>query len=289
MPPETSAAPSPTAVEQEAEYSNLPPSTLIEDAHTQLSLIFNSANKSEREAGSDDLSLIVYCPLEGGESVVDSVVEELARRTEAEVQTVDLVECISKQPGEYWKTSEPTEIDKPDLKLDSSSSDNSDDSDSGSDSDSDPDSDNGNKKPSGYFKMRKPIDISKLTSLIETTIARHADHAPRSENRLENCRRIIYLRDVGFMATFAPACYHKVISTVHERLSRETDTSGVSRPVSTAVIIGCSPLLVPGGMFQKAPPKKKPESPNPSSGLFSLLQSLRSNLESLAELISQSP
>ncbi|KAG8708783.1 hypothetical protein FRC11_006183 [Ceratobasidium sp. 423] len=277
MPPEIVETPSVIPGEPQTEYSNLPPPSLIDDIQTQLSVIFNSSaaqhrgKKSKAGAGTNDLSLVVYCPLEGGESVVDSTVQELARGTNATVQTIDLVQLIGKQPGTYWKNVSTSDMDEEDGSASESEKSSSDSSDSNSDDE--------DGKPAGYFKMRKPIDVTKLASLTEVAIAPHSNNVPCLDNQPGTDRRIIYLRDIGFMATFAPECYRNIVATVYEQQLRGSATSGASHSVPTVVIIGASPLLVNRGLFQKEPPKKKSSSRDSSPGILSLLKSLRSQLE----------
>ncbi|CUA67682.1 hypothetical protein RSOLAG22IIIB_07529 [Rhizoctonia solani] len=269
---ETSEALAGNAVKREADYSNLPSSSLIDDANTQLSIIFNSsmAQYKGSESQYSNFSLIVYCPLEGGESVIDSTVHELAQRSKAVVQTIDIVQYINKQPGAYWKDSETNG----DAGLEAEKN-SGDDSDSGADDDND--------KPSGYFKMRKPLDSAKLSSLIETTLTADPENAPELDTQLKLSRHIIYLRDFGFMATFSPECFSKVISAICEQQLCQPESTDASNRILTAIIIGASPLPTYRGMFQKPPPKDKSSSQNSCCDLESLLETLNAKLKALTE------
>ncbi|ELU39244.1 hypothetical protein AG1IA_06726 [Rhizoctonia solani AG-1 IA] len=89
-----------------ADRPGLPSESLIADAHTRLSLIFNSFVGQHRVSGSqgtNGLALVLYCPLEGGEYVIDATVHELAQRSEATVTTIDLAQLINEKPRSFWE------------------------------------------------------------------------------------------------------------------------------------------------------------------------------------------
>ncbi|KDN33481.1 hypothetical protein RSAG8_13427, partial [Rhizoctonia solani AG-8 WAC10335] len=214
---------------QDLEQS-LPPASLIEDAHTQLTLIFNSPTPQcptdpKCDTPTNQSSLVLYCPIEGGERIIDATVQELARRVGAAVTTIDVVQQINEQAGSFWKASGDDET--------STCSESK---------------DNG----AGYFKMDELISTTKLVKSIEAALLRSDVPEPKAE--CASHRNIVYLRDFGFLATFSPACYGKILSAVQKSLPGIDDNTGVL--ISTALIIGASPLLVKGGLFQKGATKK---------------------------------
>ncbi|KAJ1307083.1 hypothetical protein OPQ81_001202 [Rhizoctonia solani] len=216
-------SPIPTTV-QDHEEPSLPPTSLIDDAHTQLSLIFTSSapyriNEPKSGTGVNEPSLILYCPIEGGESIIDAAVHELALRSGATVKTIDMAQCISKQPWHFWQASgnEGNNSYAP-----------------------------RNNRSLGYFKIDEPISATKLVKVIKRELYQ-PDAAPKLASQDSSNRRIVYLRDFGFSATLAPVCYGKVLSAVQKPLLGTDDNAHVS----TAVILGASPLLVQGGLFQR--------------------------------------
>ncbi|CAE6439679.1 unnamed protein product [Rhizoctonia solani] len=239
------------------EHSSLPPDSLVHDALTHLSSIFNSsaskgtsASKFNTGAVVNDPALILYCPIEGGEEVIDVTVSALASKTHASLQTIDVLKLINEQPGSFWRDmSEPRTDDG-----------------NGSDSGS------GDNKATGYFKMQEPINATKLLGLIDTAISQ-PDSSPELECQPEEQRRIVYVRDFGFLATFAPACYHKILNATSQPKSSSIGDNEKASP-STAVILGASPLLIKGGLFQTEQSKKRARRDS-SPGLFSLFMSLK--------------
>ncbi|KAG8699758.1 hypothetical protein FRC11_013489, partial [Ceratobasidium sp. 423] len=88
--------------------SNLPLASLLDDAQALLSYILNSSvaqfETAEPKWGTEanESSLILYCPIEGGEAVIDVTVHELARRVNAIVKTIDIVQLINGQRAGFW-------------------------------------------------------------------------------------------------------------------------------------------------------------------------------------------
>ncbi|CAE6460408.1 unnamed protein product [Rhizoctonia solani] len=244
---------------QDTDCSSLPPTSLIDDAYTQLSLILNSSAAQcdpPESNGLDERTVILYCPIEGGESVVDATIQELSRKANATVETLDLVRIISELPGSFWRDA-PTSSD-----------------DTGDHSDPE------KSHEAGYFQMHDPLDSSKLIKLIGKILSSNSESDAKSDSEIY--RRIVYIRDFGFLATFAPTCYKKVIETVHSHTSLSVGGDQPTR-VSTVVILGASPLLIKDGLFQKSEPKK-PTRRDSSPDIFSLLKkSLISKPESLSE------
>ncbi|CAE7145173.1 unnamed protein product [Rhizoctonia solani] len=207
-------------------HSNLPPDSLIGDAHTRLSLIFQSyasprMNEAKCRNDANDPSLLLYCPIEGGEGVIDATVKELALRTCASVKTIDILQLIREQPRSFWN-------DPP----------------ASGPEDGDPPSRSESGEECGYLKMSHAVPATKIAQLVDSMIQRN--DVPEGEGNPVPPRRIIYIRDFGFLATFAPACYKKIIASVRREQMDNGETN-----VPTAVILGSSPLLIGGSLFQK--------------------------------------
>ncbi|KDN34691.1 hypothetical protein RSAG8_12240, partial [Rhizoctonia solani AG-8 WAC10335] len=230
---------------------SLPSASLIEDAHTQLTRIFNSPipqcpTEPKCDTPTNQSSLILYCPIEGGESIIDSTVQELARRAGAAVTTIDIVQQINEREGNFWKASGDDETDTCPESKDSNGA--------------------------GYFKMDELISTTKLIKSIEAALLRSDVPEPKFEPASH--RNIVYLRDLGFLATFSPACYGKILSVIQKSLPGIDDNTGVL--ASTALILGASPLLVRGGLFQKGATK----GPAGGDTSFDLFRSLYTSTKS---------
>ncbi|KAF8676821.1 AAA protein [Rhizoctonia solani] len=246
-----------------ADRPGLPSESLIADAHTRLSLIFNSFVGQHRVSGSqgtNGLALVLYCPLEGGEYVIDATVHELAQRSGATVTTIDLAQLINEQPRSFWEDASKSSQDK----------------ESNSDSKSKPESAN----DTGYFKMHEPITSNRICDLVDMAI-REPSGDPTVGDTSEKHRRIVYVRDFGFLATFAPECYKRIVKDSQDQVDGDTGSTELGK-TSITVILGASPLLVKDGLFQKSDPRtltRRDSSPD----LMSLLTSRRSKPETKPE------
>ncbi|KAG8706653.1 hypothetical protein FRC11_008060, partial [Ceratobasidium sp. 423] len=243
------------------------PDSVFEDALTKLSLLFNSSvahsmAESQSETCGNELSLILYSPIEGGEDVIDTAVQLIAERINASVKIIDIVQLVNEQPRSFW-----TDLPK-----------------YGDDQESESNSGEENNQAAGYFNMQEPINHAKLFELVDSASLR-SDGASEVARQPESNRHIVYIRDFGFLATFAPTCYSKIMDTVLQRRS-ESEAGGDSQAtnVHTAVILGASPLLIKGGLFQKEESKKRSRrDSSPDSAFLSFLRSLQSAGQSSSE------
>jgi hypothetical protein len=87
---------------------SLPPPEIFEEAlnnlhitlhpQTQHRACYPSASSSPIEP-----TLALYCPIEGGEYIIDETVRELARRTRSEVVVLDAVQLAAGEWGHFGK------------------------------------------------------------------------------------------------------------------------------------------------------------------------------------------
>ncbi|CAE6434069.1 unnamed protein product [Rhizoctonia solani] len=245
-------------------HSNHLLASAFDDALTQLSQIFNSSAahgtaEPQSETSVNQPALILYSPIEGGEGVIDLTVKLMAESTDAFVKEIDILQLVSEQPKSFW-----TDLSKAE-------------GNEGSESDSDSEDNNA----AGYFNMQEPINNAKLSKLVDSAISKSNNPSEVGEQPKSN-RHIVYIRDFGFLATFAPTCYKRIVDTVLQR--RSQDGNDKPAEISTAVILGASPLLIKGGLFQKESSKKRgrrDSSPGPS--FMSFLMSLRPESQSNSE------
>ncbi|KAF8580891.1 AAA-domain-containing protein [Ramaria rubella] len=105
----------------------LPPPELLQEAlnnllitlhpQTQHRATYNSQNGSPIEP-----TLAIYCPIEGGDYVVDETIRELARRTRAEVVVLDTIEIAAGEWGAFGKAAAAIHLPENPLHLSSSPS-----------------------------------------------------------------------------------------------------------------------------------------------------------------------
>lgn len=88
--------------------TTLPPPELFEDALTNLHIALHPQTQHRAAYSSPagppvEPTLALYCPVEGGEYVLDETVRELARRTGAEVLVIDSVHLAAGEWGHFGK------------------------------------------------------------------------------------------------------------------------------------------------------------------------------------------
>lgn len=88
--------------------SDLPPPEILEEALNKLLITLHPQvqHRGAYPSGGDSLvepTLGLYCPIEGGEYVIDATVRELARKTGAEVLVLDSVQLAAGESGQFGK------------------------------------------------------------------------------------------------------------------------------------------------------------------------------------------
>ncbi|CAE6482519.1 unnamed protein product, partial [Rhizoctonia solani] len=135
---------------------------------------------------------------------------------------------------------------------------------------------NGATKPSGsktrtesmgYFRMDEPINMSRLVLLVERAVTSQYQSLAEADSQPDPPRLLVYLRDFGFLATFAPVCYRKIISSIRNQQSSRFSPHS-SRNIPTAVILGASPLLTKTGLFQTEATRNRSRDRSLYSWLF---------------------
>jgi hypothetical protein len=86
----------------------LPPTEIFSDALTSLLVALhpqtqNRATYASAAGAPVEPALALYCPIEGGDYVVDETVRELARRTGADVLVIDAVQLAAGEWGSFGK------------------------------------------------------------------------------------------------------------------------------------------------------------------------------------------
>jgi len=88
--------------------SALPPPELLQDALINLLITLHPQTQHRATYASPNGSpveptLALYCPIEGGDYVIDETVRELARRARAEVVVLDTIEVAAGEWGAFGK------------------------------------------------------------------------------------------------------------------------------------------------------------------------------------------
>lgn len=88
--------------------SALPPPDVFQEALTNLHITFHpqTQNRAAWPSNSSPLvepTLALYCPIEGGDYIIDETVRELGRQTGAEVVVLDAVQLAAGECGQFGK------------------------------------------------------------------------------------------------------------------------------------------------------------------------------------------
>jgi hypothetical protein len=99
---------SPDADGSVADASALPPPEILEEALTNMRVAFHpqtqhKATYATADGPPNEPTLALYCPVEGGDYIVDETVRELARRTGSEVVVLDAVQLAAGEWGQFGK------------------------------------------------------------------------------------------------------------------------------------------------------------------------------------------
>lgn len=102
-----------TSTASDPQNLNLPPSEIFEDALDNLHVTFHPktqhrATYTPQDGGSTvEPTLALYCPIEGGDYVIDETVKELARRVGADVVVLDCVQLAAGSAGHFGQGASP--------------------------------------------------------------------------------------------------------------------------------------------------------------------------------------
>ncbi|XP_006458194.1 hypothetical protein AGABI2DRAFT_199581 [Agaricus bisporus var. bisporus H97] len=258
--------------------TTLPPPEVFEEAlhHLHITLHPQTQHRAVYPSTSGppvEPTFGLYCPIEGGDYIIDATVRELARRTNAEVLVIDAVQLAAEEWGQFGKAASSLQLPKSPLHFSMSSGSSS----SGRREDMDEDDDYGS--PAAYSppqqmtltllaspmqgrslmtpppSRRTASPPSKIKAFFDALVNTPSKQEETSSSSVSSERpRFIYVRDFPTLAASADIWYPPLLSAVRSRrrgpISRPT--SAISRPMT--IIFGMTPPLLPG-----ASPSPPPE------------------------------
>ncbi|KAJ6502610.1 hypothetical protein C8R45DRAFT_1191925 [Mycena sanguinolenta] len=199
-------------------------------------------------------TLALYCPIEGGDYVIDATVRELARRTNAEVLVLDTAQLAAGEWGAFGKAANSLQLPRNPLHFRAPQPSNSRPS---SNEEEEEDSEQSSipfsppqmtltvlnpATPSGrVVSARRSGPPSKIEIFFETLV-----NTPSPDESEQNPRpRLIYIRDFPTLAPSSSAWYPPLVSSVRARRRKDItrSTSTITHPVT--IVFGISPPLVP--------------------------------------------
>ncbi|TFK76524.1 AAA-domain-containing protein, partial [Pluteus cervinus] len=258
--------------------TELPPPQILQEALNNLHLTLHphTQHRATYPGSSDSLvepTLALYCPIEGGEYVIDATVWEMARKTGSEVVVIDAAHLAAGEWGHFGQAASSIQLPRNPLHFHANPS--------ASDSDSAQEAFDGDEEPdsSPFFQpsqmtlvmapspsnnraiissSRRSSPPSRIKVFFDSLVNTPSKSPPSTA---KNRPRLIYIRDFPTLAASAPTWYPPLLSAVRQRrrgpISRPT--SPINNPIT--IIFGMTPSIVP--------PPSIPS--NGSSGIMGML------------------
>ncbi|GJJ12095.1 hypothetical protein Clacol_006336 [Clathrus columnatus] len=282
----------------------LPPPELLQEALNNLLIAFHPqtqhrATYSTQNGLPVEPTLALYCPIEGGDYVIDETVRELARQTGAEVVVLDTVEIAAGEWGAFGKAATAVHLPENPLHLSSpthipsspvsNSSRSVDDEEMAEDDDvvEPPHIIINASQPFSFSQLGIPtsrparagIVISRRTppskakaffdDIVNVPSPAAASNGEgTSSPPLRSPPRIIYIRDYPLLASTSSSWFSSLVASV--RAHRQGPLSRPTSPIA-------SPIMIVFGITPPIVPLKPSSSLGIPNGLFNLLMNRRSN------------
>ncbi|KAJ3937082.1 MAG: hypothetical protein NXY57DRAFT_983043 [Lentinula lateritia] len=224
-------------------------------------------------AQSEEPTLALYCPIEGGDYIIDSTVVELARRTGSEVLVLDAVQLAAGEWGYFGPAASSLKLPRNPLHFASSGpSSNKSSSMSSYSEDFDEDEPEFSPPRQMMFTVMAPLRRGSSTTVIKSKRAAPPSkvkvffdslvNLPSNSTGPVSRPRIIYIRDFPTLASTASAWYPYLRDAVSQRRKGPMTRSSSPVPNPITIVFGMSPPLFP--------PPDRPMHPT-GSGVLSLL------------------
>ncbi|KAJ7709967.1 hypothetical protein B0H17DRAFT_1030021 [Mycena rosella] len=246
----------------------LPPPEIFDEALHNLHITLHPQTQHRATYASPigpllEPTLALYCPIEGGEYVIDATVRELARRTDAEVLVLDAVQLAAGEWGAFGKAANSLQLSRNPLHFHSAhprpvAPDEEDD-------DPEPSSAPFNpgqltltllSPPGRSVPSRRNGPPSKLQLFFEAVV-----NTSSSEEQSDRPRpRLVYIRDFPTLAPSSSAWYPPLLSSVRSRRRQATSRSPTPVTHPMTIVFGMTPSLIPTA---SAPPSAPPAPMNP--------------------------
>ncbi|KAF5315759.1 hypothetical protein D9611_004624 [Ephemerocybe angulata] len=248
-----------------AAHVDLPPQEVLEEAFNNLLITLHPQvqHRATYSTGTEppvEPTLGLYCPIEGGDYVIDATVRELARRADAEVLVLDTVQLAAGEWGNFGKAANslqlpvnplhlPSEVVSP-LQSRSQSHEMED------------DDEDGDMFPSQRLmtltllaqpqgrslvssNTRRAASKSSIKVFFDTLLNSSPKPPPVDTPNSSPRPRIVYVRDFPTLAPSSSTWYPALLSAVRQR--RRGPISRLSAPVPnpTVIVFGMTPPLTP--------------------------------------------
>ncbi|KAK0210669.1 hypothetical protein DFS33DRAFT_1378651 [Desarmillaria ectypa] len=264
----------------------LPPPEILEEALNNLHITLhpqtqNRAVYTSPQGPPIEPTLALYCPIEGGDYVVDATVRELARRTGSEVVVLDAVQLAAGEWGDFGKAANFLQLPKNPLHFRASMTPPSRPTMAEEDDDDD----------AGPFSSgQMTVTLMSPSSTRGSAVVSTSKTTPPNKTKMffdalvnipsdqpASTPRIIYVRDFPTLAPTSSTWYRPLLTAVRQR--RRGPISSPSSPI-------CNPMTI---IFGITPPIAPPEVLVPPSSPSPNILSLLMNRNPSASLMASAP
>ncbi|KAJ2936719.1 hypothetical protein H1R20_g376, partial [Candolleomyces eurysporus] len=278
---------------------DLPPPEIFEEALNKLLITLHPQvqHRATYPPDSDppvEPTLGLYCPIEGGEYIIDATVRELARSTGAEVLVLDSVQLAAGEWGHFGKAANALQLPSNPLHFPSDTQSPFQARSETTEAEEHDDED-GTGFPSPQMmtltllapqqgrgvitpSARRAVTRSKIKVFFDTLVnSTPKSSATEATSSSPNRPRIIYIRDFATLAASSSVWYPPLLSAVRQRrrgpmsrpsspvLNPITIVFGMTPPLTPPVSTGIGPhlSLVNHLLNRQFPPSVSPQDPKP--------------------------
>ncbi|GJE90842.1 AAA-domain-containing protein [Phanerochaete sordida] len=263
----------------------LPPPELLNEVLTNLYITLHPQTQHRAAYASPagppvEPTLALYCPIEGGDYIVDATVRELARQAGAEVVVLDAVHLAAGECGHFGKAASVVQLPNNPLHVTSPTSGRP----SSSTMEEEDDDDDDSYRPSSVTlhvltpsntRSRAVTSSPRKSATSMVKVKGFFDElintpSPTSESSTEPSARpprIIYVRDFTTLSATSSSWYPALLAAVRSR--RQGPLQRPSSPVysPTTIVFGITPPIIPNAGAVGG------TGSGPSPGLLSYLMS----------------
>ncbi|KAI0065437.1 AAA-domain-containing protein [Artomyces pyxidatus] len=270
---------------------SLPPSEILDEALNNLYISLHPQTQHKAAYSTPtgppvEPTLALYCPIEGGDYIIDSSVRELARRTGSDVVVLDAVQLAAGEWGHFGKAATLLDFPQNPLHFPSYSPAPARPTSRTSDDDDEADMMSAMNYPSQMtLHVMTPTRGSsrgasispangstiKAKAFFEQAVNIQPPEPPTS--RSSRRPRIIYIRDFPTLSPSSASWYPALLSAVRAR--RQGPLARSSSPVAypTTIVFGITPSITP--------PIPTPSSPSPGAQVMNLMMSRNAQTTSM--------
>ncbi|KAL0570823.1 hypothetical protein V5O48_011138 [Marasmius crinis-equi] len=255
-------------VGESSDSTSLPPEDILEEALHNLHVALHPQTQNHAVFASPlggppiEPSLGLYCPIEGGEYVIDATVKELARRTGAEVLVLDAVQLAAGEWGSFGPAATSLQLPRNPLHFSSSSLPSPQQTQPPPTSAHEDDDEPASSYPPvpqqmmltflapgggpGPAVVAPPSKRAAPASKVKVFFDALVNMKPKDPSHSTSAGkpRLIYIRDFPTLASTSSTWYPHLLSSIRQRRKGAMSRSSSPVPNPMAIIYGMTPPLL---------------------------------------------